>query len=331
MPPVIYLFHGEDELSIAQAIHALEGKLGDPSAAALNAARLDGRTLTLDELRGEVSAIPFFGGRRLVIVHNPLAKIENNPGAQEKLLNLLGQVPDSTALVLVELRSLSDDGKKKKDHWLLKWAQSAGPRVLVRHYPALKGSAMENFIQQQAKAAGGQFSTQAARMLAPLVGDDTRLANQEINKLLAYVNYRRPVEPEDVDAVTAAKGQTDIFAMVDALGNQDGRRAMSTLKRLLDEQDVSSLFGMIVRQFRLLLLAREIVEGGDGKEEVIRLLGVHPYVAEKILSQGRHFSLLALEAIYRKLLDVDEKIKTGQMEGEVALEAFVASLSTSSV
>lgn len=333
MPPVIYIFHGEDELSINQAFHQLEAKLGDPAMAALNTARLDGRSLSLDELRNAVSAIPFLGARRLVVVFNPLARSENNPASQEKLLSLLAQVPESTALVLVEYRLLSEEGKrksgdKKKEHWLLKWAEGAGERVLVRAYPAPKGPAMQKFIQEQAKAAGGQITSQAAVLLATLVGEDTRLANQEIQKLLAYANYQRPVEAEDVDALTAAAGQTDIFAMVDALGNQDSRRAMSLLQRLMSDQDFPSLFGMIVRQFRLLLLAKEVIEGGGRKEEVTRVLGIHPYVAEKLTSQARHFSLPALEGIYRRLLEIDEMIKTGRMEGDVALDAFVAELNT---
>jgi DNA polymerase-3 subunit delta len=103
---------------------------------------------------------------------------------------------------------------------------------------------------------------------------------------------------------------------------------MGLLQRLMSEQDFPSLFGMIVRQFRLLLLAKEVIEGGGRKEEVTRVLGIHPYVAEKLTSQARHFSLPALEAVYRRLLEIDEMIKTGRMEGDVALDAFVAELNT---
>ncbi len=336
MPPVVYIFHGEDELSIAQAIHRLEARLGDPAMAALNAARLDGRSLSFDDLRNAVSAIPFLGERRLVVVSNPLAKFENNPAFQEKLISLLARIPDSTALVLVEHRLLAGDDKKKtggkkKEHWLLKWAEGQGPRVLVRAYPAPKGIEMQKFIQSQIKAAGGQITSEAAGLLSTLVGEDTRLADQEIQKLLAYANYQRPVETEDVDNLVAAAGQVDIFTMVDALGNQDGKRAMSTLQRLLSEGDFQSLFGMIVRQFRLLLLAKEVIDGGGDKETISRALGIHPYVAGKLSIQARHFSLPALEVIYKRLLDIDEMIKTGRVEGDVALDVFVAELNTDSI
>ncbi len=329
MSPVVYLFHGEDEFSIAQAVQGLEARLGDPASAVMNTARLDGRAISLDVLRNAASAIPFIGERRLVIVDSPLAKIDPVPASHEKFLALLDGLPDSTALILVEHKPLVVEKKKGGKvavikHWLLLWAESGGERVYVRAYPAPDSNKMAEFIQAQAKAAGGGFTRGAAIQLAGLVGADTRLAYQEVQKLLAHANYQRPVEVEDVQALTAAAGQADIFAMVDALGNQDGKQAMRLLQRLMEEQDYQSLFGMIVRQFRLLLQTREVIDGGGRESDVARLLGVHPFVASKMTSQARHFTLPVLETVYQRLLDIDEAIKTGQIEGEVALDIFVA-------
>jgi DNA polymerase-3 subunit delta len=184
-------------------------------------------------------------------------------------------------------------------------------------------------IQEQAKAAGGQISSQAAALLASLVGDDPRLADQEVRKLLAYVNYSRTVEPDDVEALTADVWQGDIFVLVDALGNQDGRKAQAMLHRLLETQDAPSIFGMVVRQFRLLLLAREVLDQGGRVDDVGRELKVHHFVAEKVTSQARHFTLPVLEAVYHRLLEMDEAIKTSQMEGDLALDTLVADFTQS--
>ena len=86
------------------------------------------------------------------------------------------------------------------------------------------------------------------------------------------------------------------------------------------------IWGMIISQFRLLLLAREVVEGGGNVDEVIRKLKVHEYVAKKVTPQSRRFSLSALEGIYHRLLLVDEAMKSGDMDEESALETLVAEL-----
>ena len=73
--PVVYILFGEDEFAIAQFIDALEAKMGEEVTAALNTTRLDGRSLSLDELNTAASTIPFLSPRRLVVVEQPLARL----------------------------------------------------------------------------------------------------------------------------------------------------------------------------------------------------------------------------------------------------------------
>jgi DNA polymerase-3 subunit delta len=179
-----------------------------------------------------------------------------------------------------------------------------------------------------AKKAGGQISPEAASLLSTLVDGDPRLAYQEIQKLLAYVNYSRTVEADDVQMLTADVGQGDIFVLVDALGNRDGRKALGMLHRLLEYQDYYSIFGMVVRQFRQLILAREILDEGGGKDELVRGLKLFstPWLADRLIAQARRFMAHDLASIYRRLLEVDEAVKSSQMTGDLALETLVASL-----
>jgi DNA polymerase-3 subunit delta len=325
--PVVYVLHGDDEFAIAQFISEMEAKLGDPSLADLNVTRLDGRTLDPEELLSIASAIPFLVTRRIVVLTQPLARL-NSEAARQKFLETLEKIPASTALLVVVNHLLTEERRRsnQKPHWLEQWAVERPEHVFLRAFSLPKGPGMSRWIQKQAKTTGGQFTKDAADLLASLVGDDPRLADQEIHKLLAYVNFNRPVEQYDVQALTADSGQGDIFAMVDWLGNQDGRRAMGMLHRLLEQQDAFSIFGMVVRQFRLLLLARDALDRGAQTRDLARVLKVPPFVAEKIEAQARHFSLPALESIYHQLLDLDEAMKTSQMPADLVLDSLVVGL-----
>jgi DNA polymerase III subunit delta len=327
IPPVIYLLHGDDEFAMTQFIADMETKVGDPGTAAMNITRLDGRTYNLDQLLSVASTMPFLARRRLVILSEFSGRVSGET-ARKSFTGMLEKVPATTALVLIEPKPLTSwsDRKKGKLHWLEKWATQQGDGVLIKEFSLPKGRALIGWIQEQARQAGGQFAPQAAELLATLVDEDPRQANQEIHKLLTYVNYRRPVEPDDVQNLTADSNQGDIFAMVDAIGLQDSRTAASMLHRLLETQEPISLFGMIVRQFRLLLLAREVLDqGGD----VPRQLHIHPFVADKISVQARRFRLSDLEAVYHRLVDLDEAIKTGKIEAEIGLDTFIATFTTS--
>jgi DNA polymerase-3 subunit delta len=117
-----------------------------------------------------------------------------------------------------------------------------------------------------------------------------------------------------------------VFDFVDALSSGNGKSAQHLLHRLLETEDLFALWGMVVRQFRLLIQAREILDGRGNKDDVARALGVHPFVAEKTTGQAARFSIESLESIYRKLLKIDEGVKTSQLTLELALDMLVVEL-----
>jgi DNA polymerase-3 subunit delta len=322
--PTVYLIYGEDEFAIAEYVAEFVERMGDSSNAQLNISRIDSRQISWNELTTNLSTLPFLADRRLVILTNPL----DWGDYRDKFMELLDQIPPTTALVLVHHGVLTkeEDRKKGKLNWLEKWVKNAGERAFERYFSSLKGEALKQWVQNRARESGGRFTPGAAERLVALLGDDPRLIDQEIQKLLVYVNFSRDVEVDDVENLTALVREGNIFDMVDAIAERRGQQALGILRQLLSEQEPIMIWGMIIRQFRLLLLAREVVEGGGNVDEVIRQLKVHEYVAKKVTPQSRRFSLSALEGIYHRLLLVDEAMKSGDMDEESALETLVAEL-----
>ena len=233
----------------------------------------------------------------------------------------LDKVPPTTLLVLTE----TVEAKEADKHWLVKWAakaDSANAEALMLPKPR----DMNGWIVNEMKKQGGKISSEAANKLAELVGADTRQAAQEIAKVLAYVNWARPVEVTDVAAVCVSTAEVDIFAFVDSLAAGDGQQSQSMLRKMLEEQDAFAIFPMIIRQFRLLIQAREIVEARGMVQDVQEALHVHPFVAGKIFQQASRFTMRTLESIYRRLLKMDEAAKTSAMPLDVSMEMFVVEL-----
>jgi DNA polymerase-3 subunit delta len=327
--PIVYILHGDDEFAIADFISGMEAKLGDPAAASMNITRLEGQATSMDALVSFTHAMPFLTDRRLVILTNPLGKMKS-PTVRDKFKSTLETIPSTTALALVIHRPLVSPREKRNgvQHWLQTWGAAQGGRVYIREFSLPQGPQMVHWIQNKAVELGGTFSSQAAAQLAEYVLEDPRLAAQEIEKLLAYVNYKRPVDPDDVGQLTPYAAEGNVFEMVDALGNRNGPLALRMLHRLLEEDEPLRLLGMIVRQFRLLLLTRELLDSGNREAEIAKQLKTYPFVARKLIGQVRNFSLNSLEEIYHKLLEVDEAIKTGQVPAEVVLDTLITSLTT---
>lgn len=319
--PVVYLLHGDDDFGMAEFIHSMIEKMGDRSMAEMNTTRFDQGSFSLESLQAAVSAMPFLAARRLVIVEDVSRRLTLK-AEKEKFTALLEALPPTTALVLMESRSL----EIKKD-WLLKWINQAGDKAYQRNFSVPKGSRMIDWIRKYAAEQGGEISHQAAALLAESVQDVPRMAVMEVDKLLAYVNYARPVDVDDVELAAAfVGGQGDYFTFMDAIAARNGRKAMDMLQKLLEEQDAIPLFFSLVGHFRLVLQAREIYENGGQEDALAKQLGIHPFRAKKIMLQARTLSQADLEQLYLRMQQIDLEIKTGKIDGALALETLVLEL-----
>lgn len=325
--PVVYLLHGDDTFAMAHVVDGLYHHMSDPNTAEMNTTRLDGRLASLEDLRNAVFAMPFLSDRRLVILSNPLARLEAE-SAQKRFTDILDRLPETTALVLL----LEDQMNRKKwelitdNPWLVKWAEQAGKRVYKQECILPRQAGMPGWIRMQAESQGGKFDPAAALTLANITGNDTRLASQEIDKLLIYVDFKRPVEAEDVAELCSSGGQTNIFALIDGIADGDASSALRMLRGLLEEQEAVAIFAMIIRQFRLLLMTREILDEGGKTETVQHDLSQHPYVTDKLIKQAARFSMERLVTIYHRLLELDDAIKSSRMLPDLAIETFIVEL-----
>jgi DNA polymerase-3 subunit delta len=338
MPPSFYLLHGPDQFAAAELVAEIKSKMGDPATASLSTTVFEGRTVTLSDLKSVCDTLPFLTPRRLVVVEGWLSKLmarsEGEADGEEEALpasataketlaaivDYLPNLPASTALVFTESRTLHEK------HPVLRAARGQ-PWAHIRLLEMPAGTALAAWIQKRAHAQGGDFTSAAADALAAQE-NDPRALDQEITKLLTYAAFARPVDVADVEALTPAGGEDNVFKLTDAIGRKNARDASRVLQQLLDTQEPLRVFGMIVGHFRRLLQAKELLASRASQEDVARRLNLHRYPAQIACEQSVNFELAELEHIYHRLLDYDVAIKTGRMEAATALEALVTGLTT---
>jgi DNA polymerase-3 subunit delta len=343
---MFYIFHGEDEFSRAEALADLKSRMGDPAWLDLNTTVLDGRKLALSELIHACDAVPFFGDRRLVIVEGLLVRFD--PRARKKadgsgdeggdgdeseevvplgslaedLVAYLARLPETTRLVFVEPRML------KPANPVLRHAEKAGKKhAYVKAFTPPRQRELDDWIRRRVVAKGGSIAPSALALLETCLGNDLRLIDVELDKLMTFVGPDQPITEGAVRQLVAAVQESSIFDLVDAIGLRDRRRAMTLLEEMLDAgQPPTYLMTMIVRQFRIILQLKELGSQHLGPEQIKERTGLHSFVIEKGLRQARNFSLEALEAIYGRLVELDAAMKTGRTAPALGLEVLVAEL-----
>jgi DNA polymerase-3 subunit delta len=320
---LIYVLHGDDDYSKDQLVAKLKAKLGDPTTVSMNLTQIDGDRLTMGALRESCDAmvrdcLTRFEPRKDSGGEGEAPRPKRDKELEEALQRYLPNLPETTGLVFVEQRFSDQNPFHAVINGADKW---------VKLFKTPQGAELQEWIRQQVKVAGGQIAPQAAVLLAAYVTDGLQHMSLEIDKLVSFTACKRTIEPADVENLVTEVLQSNIFQVVDAIAAHSGKRAIGQLHSLLDH-GTSEIYilAMITRQFRILLQVKEMGGAGATVQEMQSKLHLHSFVLEKGLNQARGFTMERLEAIYRRLVEVDASIKRGRMAPELALDLLVVDL-----
>ena len=334
---MIYVFHGPNTFALHEALSELKAELDSDGMLATNTATFEGSQVSADELLTVCGTLPFMGAHRLVLVEGLLARFEaprgrRRPGGQAGTAGrradlgpwrdvpaALEGLPPSTTLVFV-------DEEISGGNPLLRLLS---PLAHVQPFPRLTQRELPGWIQARARREGMDISPAAVRLLADLVGNDLWALWQELEKLALYAAGRQ-VKEEDVRALTVAAREVSVFTLVDAVVEGRPDQALRLLEQLLEQGAAAPyLLAIITRQYRNLILAKEMLGQRRPRAEIGQRLGItSSFALGKVLEQAGRYTRTRLEASYRRLLEADASIKTGiyRDEGELALELLVQDL-----
>jgi DNA polymerase-3 subunit delta len=319
---VIFLY-GPDTYRIGQKLKELKNKfIRQKDKSGLGITVLDSQSLALDTFRSRLYAPGFFSDKRMIIIENLLA----GAGQQilEETLEYLKKVRQEKENITVFVERGTPVAKQdlqKKLFNLLKKAEH------VQEFSLFSGARLNQWIKKEIVKRGGKIAGPAVNVLAAATGPDLWRLSSEIDKLIAYCGIY-PITSEAVNLLVKARLDENIFHLVDAVGMKDKKSALKFLKdQLAAGISLNYLFGMLVRQFRILLQVRELLSRGDSSQwSLAKKLGLHPYVAKKSLIQARRFTKQELEKIYQKLLAIDVKRKTTPVDPGVLIDLLIVSV-----
>ena len=326
---MILLLTGPDDFSRREALDALKATYDQDGALAANTLSLDAATLAPVELRAAAGTVPFLADHRLVVVRGLGARFEAGGGRRrrrppdewEGLPALLQEVPESTLLVFVE------DALGGRNP-LREAVAAAGE---VRDFPLPSQRDLPPWVQGRARAVGLRLNPPAVRALTALVGRNLWALASEIEKLKLYAGDD-PVSEEDVRALVADDRDVTIFQLVDAVAEGRLAAAMPALQRLRASESAQRVIAMLARQFRMLVIAREILDRGGMVRDVEERLEVRDFVARRAVDQARRLTQAAADAALPRILECEAAIlryrqgRPGGQREDLALELLVADL-----
>ncbi len=328
----LLVLHGDDSQAIEDLSAQLVLAIEPPEMAGFAVARLDGKTASRREVETAINTLPFGTPRRLVLASGLIERCAKGDEAAW-LAGLLDGMPSTTLLALIIpderrwQRGAWQWNELPKHAWLNDLVQRLGTEAALLTFQLPVGEQMAAWISAEAVRQGGSFEPRAAAELAGMLGNDTRQARHEIAKTLAFAAYARPVSAQDVRQVCNVSVQEKVFALTDACAEGQRARALSLLREQLRENSEGALLGMLARQFRNLIIARESLSQRGTEQDISAACGVPLFAARKLVQQARRFKLERLVSLYQRLDELDGAIKSGQSAADTGLELFIAQLS----
>lgn len=326
---MIYILSGPDDFSLNQSLVEIKKGLGDQGNLAANTTVLDGQQVASDQLTAVCSAVPFLAEKRLVIINGLLEHFEARSSRRKKaasptsqqdeakaLSACMGQIPESTVVVLIE-------GKIANDNPLFK---ELVKKATLKTFPLLKEPQLSQWVRQRVAKEGGTISPQAVDSLVRHVGSNLWTMASEINKLVLFAAGRR-IEEEDIKRIVSHAQQASIFTVVDAIVENKTELAQRSLEQLLQGGATPSyVLFMLARQVQFIVRVRELKSKGKPEAFIQTKLGLADFALRKTLEQASKYSLPRLKEVYQRLLETDMAIKTGRYAAELALNILVAEL-----
>ncbi len=328
---MLYILTGQDDFSLNKTLEEIKREVANESLFEASITTLDGKQVTPDQLRNICETVPFFTGKRLVIINGLLdhygtgnksrrqskSKRNNQQEQPDSIAALIKNIPDSTVLVLIENRitganTLFNDIAEK---------------AIVRSFPLLKDAQLRQWIKSRVVEESGNISPKAVDLLVRLIGSNLWIMTSELEKLLLFTEGRR-IEEEDVKSLVGYIQQVNVFAMIDAILESKVEQAEKALHNLLQQGTAPVyLLYMLSRQIQMILRVRELRSQRKSKTEMMSRLGLtSEYALQKTIEQAGKYSLPRLMEMYQHLLETDISIKTGKYDGDLALEILITEL-----
>jgi DNA polymerase-3 subunit delta len=316
---MIILLHGPDTYRARQRLHFYrEGFKKKYDVAGLNVVNLDGEKLNMEEFRKNVGQAGFLAKKRFIAIEN-LISLNKHKKIQEEIIEYLDK-EWSGDNVIIFFEEEKPDKKKKK-------AVAPLQKRLVKEkseeFKLLSGEKLNQWILGEVKNRGGKINSAAVLELASLVGSDLWNMDSEIEKLVNYKNWKE-ISSDDVKMLVKAKFDENIFHLTDALAAKNIKLSFKLLyDQLASGAHELYVLTMLIRQFRILLQTREIIDQEPNYYTVASRLQIHPFVAQKAIRDARKFSLTELKNIYRQLLEIDIKIKSTSEDPRLLFDLLI--------
>lgn len=310
----VYLLCGEEDYLRHQYRDKLKNAI--TSGDDMNYSYYEGKGIDIKELIDTCETLPFFAERRLVVIEDT-GFFKNS--CDDALVEYIKNIPEYLTILFV-------DKEVDKRNRLYKAVSQNG---YVSEMTIQDESVLKRWVTSLLNDENKRMDQKTLQLFIEYAGSSMDNIKQELEKLVCYTMGRDDIIGSDVEAVCTVTTENKIFDMVSSVATKQQRKALDLYYDLLTlkEPPMRILF-LLVRQFNLILQAKDLKENGYAPATMAKKMGVQGFVANKCLEQAGFFTKERLMEALNDCASYEEAVKTGQLDEKMCVELIIIKYST---
>ncbi|HYF97128.1 MAG TPA: DNA polymerase III subunit delta [Patescibacteria group bacterium] len=300
-------FTGPNSFALKKALQEIRLKFAQEFGD-LSIEIIDGEESSFEQVIAAIESVPFLAQKKLIIIYSVSAVKE----ATDKVESLVIGASETNELIIVE-------PKVDKRSAYYKYLKS---KTELEEFNELDERKLANWLVNEAKDNKAKLNFSDAYYLVQRVGNNQESVSNELKKLTAY---DKDISKENIDKLTEASPQTNVFNLLDAAFGGNAKKAL----KIYDEQrsqgvEPLNVLAMLTWQMHLVALVDSAGKRSDS--EIMRESNMKPFVLNKSKAIARRMGRPGIGNMLNKLVETDKQLKTTSVNPDDALKNLLLSL-----
>ncbi len=249
------------------------------------------KTIEIDEIKGEIKIDSLFSEKKVIIIKQ-IEDIDSK--TLDKLISFLNDISENMYLLFLR-KDLKKIGKK------------GIPEKNIIHFDGNEPKNIKQYFFEYIKKNNKSIDENIFDLICNETNFDPFLIKNELDKIIFYTGDKKAIEEEDFNRVKGIEKEYDIWAFINAICNNNERKAFFILEKIHENFEpefiLGSIFNSIKRIFNIIyyIKVKKI-----SQNEIIDKMGKSAYY---LMNQTKNFEGVAYTDIIDILKEADSKIK----------------------
>lgn len=320
--PNFVLLYGTEEYYIDMSVKKAKEKYVDEAYETMNYMETEKIENTFDDFYGFASTFPFMAEKKLCVVKEASFLTSTGSIGKREEERLLGMIDNNDSCIVFFLIKGGKPDLRKKT---VKKIKEIGGLFEINK---LTEGELSKYIVSGFKKHSIEVNLKDADYLANNCGYleyesvvSLYHVNNEIEKIASYNEGKKSLTQEDIEMLMIKSVESNIFKLVDFICEGNKKKAYEILEEmLLNNTPEQFIIHMIARQYRLLYQYVVLSKKGYSFNDIMTRMKIKNFIANKLSKQTKNLSKEKIEDYMQEILDIDKKIKTGEIDSRIGLE-----------